>query len=216
MNTKRRKFFRIAVSGAVLILLAVLLYWLLKDKAAAFVSYAVDEQTHPLLFISMYVLLPMIGFPVSVFLVLLGVKFGGWLGVLIMFAGIPIHLLAALLVAQSFLRRWLRRLFERMDYRLPQVPGNRQAWFGFVFMAVPGLSYTLKNYILALSGISRRIFFLCGFFVQGIMGIPLVVAGDAAAKKSLALLAGLVILVVLLYAIFHRIRKRENIEVSKK
>lgn len=215
MKADRRKVYRIAAAAGIFGLLAALLYWLLKDEAAALMAYAADEQTHPFLFIALYALLPMIGFPISAFLVLLGVKFGSWLGVLIMFGGIPIHLLAALLVSHSFLRTQLRRFFEKMNYRLPAVPSDRQVWFGVAFMAVPGLSYTLKNYILALSGISRRIFFLCGFLVQGIMGVPLVVAGDAAADKSLMLVAAIVMALLLIYGIFYRIRKRQKTDVSK-
>lgn len=215
MNAARRKIGRIAAATAVLAVLGALVYGLLQGEAAAVVSYALDEETHPWLFIGMYAVLPMIGFPISAFLVLLGLKFGSWLGVLIMFGGIPLHLYAARFVSQSFLREWLHRLFRKMDYRMPQIPEHRQAWFGFVFMAVPGLSYTLKNYILALSGISPRIFFLSGFLVQGAMGVPLVIAGDAAAGKSLVLLAAVLVLLLLVYGIFYRIRKRHRLHVSK-
>jgi len=214
MKTAYGKSGLAAAIVAILCLLA-LLYWLLHDEAAALMSYAMDEETHPLLFIGLYLALPLFGFPISPFLVLLGIKFGGWLGGLIMFAGMPIHLFVALLLSHSFLRSWLRRLFEKLDYRLPKIPAEREAWFGFVFMAVPGLSYALKNYILALSGISKRIFFLCGFLVQGIMGIPLVILGDAAAKKKLFLLVAIVLVLLLLYGLFHRVRKRHKIDVSK-
>ena len=132
-----------------------------------------------------------------------------------MYAGMPLHLAVALFLSHSFLRSWLRKLFEKLDYRLPKIPANREAWFGFVFMAVPGLSYALKNYILALSGISKRVFFLCGFLVQGIMGIPLVIAGGAAAGKSLVLLAAVLVLLLLMYGIFYRILKRHRLHVSK-
>jgi len=214
MKTAYSKLWLIAAIVGTICLLA-LLYWLLHEEASVLMSYAVDEKTPPLLFIGLYIVLPLIGFPISPFLVLLGIKFGGWLGVLIMFAGMPLHLAVALFLSHSFLRSWLRKLFEKLDYRLPKIPANREAWFGFVFMAVPGLSYALKNYILALSGISKRIFLLSGFWVQGIMGVPLVILGDAAAEKHLFLLIGIVIVLLLLYAFIYHIRKRLKIDVSK-
>jgi uncharacterized membrane protein YdjX (TVP38/TMEM64 family) len=214
MKAVSRKLWLIAAAAGIFCMLAML-YWLLHDEAAALMSYAMDKERHPLLFIALYALLPMVGFPISAFLVLLGIKFGSWLGVLIMFGGMPIHLFVALFVSHSFLRSWLYRLFEKLDYRLPKIPVEREAWFGFVFMAMPGLSYSLKNYILALSGISKRVFFLCGFLVQGIMGIPLVIAGGAAAGKSLVLLAAVLVLLLLIYGIFYRIRKRHRLNVSK-
>ncbi|MGB5987517.1 MAG: hypothetical protein WBG37_19585, partial [Desulfobacterales bacterium] len=170
-------------------LLAWLLYPLIKNEGARLLGAVVNEATSPALFILLYALLPMLGFPISLFLVLLGVKFGSANGVLIMFAVLPLHLLAAYGVVHTWLRELLLRLLKKRDLELPRIPKQHAASFSFLFMAVPGLSYSLKNYILPLAGVPARHFFLSGFLAQGFMGIPFVVARNAAAGKSAYLLA---------------------------
>jgi uncharacterized membrane protein YdjX (TVP38/TMEM64 family) len=191
-----------------------LLYWFFSEKAGNILEYALDTRTPPSLAIALFVLLPLVGFPISACLVLLGVKLGGWLGLAIMFAGIPIHLLVAWFVARSFLQAWLKNLLAKFDRRPPQVPSERAGWFCFLFMAFPGLSYTLKNYILALSGAPFGSFFLSGYLVQGVIGIPFVIAGDAVAEESLLLLAAVFVLLLVIYAIVWKLRQRHPLSLS--
>ena len=198
----------------VLGMLGAALHWWLGDEIAAFLNYAVSEETHPVLFLLMFALLPLVGFPISAFLVLIGAKFGAWAGVLIMAAGMPIHLMVAFFVAHSFLRTLVQRYLEKIDYRLPEVPKNRIFSFSFIFMAVPGLSYTLKNYVLALSGVPFKYFFLSGYLIQAAMGIPFVIAGEALAGKSLLLLAAVLAVLLVIYFIVYKIRKRRTWNTS--
>jgi uncharacterized membrane protein YdjX (TVP38/TMEM64 family) len=202
--------------GAITVLLAViafggLLYAWLGAEAVAFIRYAVNEETQPALFLLMFVFLPLIGFPITAFLILIGVKFGAWAGVLIMLVGMPVHLVVAFLAAHSFLHSLIQRYLKKFEFRLPQVPSNRGLCFSFVFMAVPGLSYTLKNYALALSGVPFRYFFTSGYLVQGAMGVPFVIAGDAVAGKSLALLGAILGVLLILYGLVYLLRHKRNV-----
>lgn len=191
-----------------LVALVGLLFWLASGEMPDWKSVIIDEKTHPALFVALFLLLPLIGFPISALLVILGVKFGTWIGLIIMFAGMPVHLTVSFFVAHSLLRAPLLRLLARMGRPLPQIPEDRQARFCFLFMAVPGLSYTLKNYLLPLSGVPFRYFFLSGLVLQGVMGIPFVVAGDAAAKADLLLLGALFLVLLIAFGVFRWVRGR--------
>lgn len=192
---------------AVLAVVVGVWWW---EEAAAFIDYAVSPETHAGIFLIMFAVLPLLGFPISAFLVLLGVKFGGWYGSLIMAAGMPVHLIVSFLVANSFMRSLLQGCLESMNYRLPQIPRERALWFSFVFMAVPGLPYTVKNYVLPLSGAPFRFFFLSGYLVQGAMGIPFVVAGDAVAGEHLLILAVIFAVMLAIYAVVMQLRQRHG------
>ncbi len=211
---KRKNALKLGIPALLVLLLGGAVYWRLGDEIAAFMNYVLREETHPGLFLLMFVVLPPIGFPISAFLVLIGAKFGAWAGVLIMAAGIPIHLLVAFFVAHSFLRAMIRRYLEKIDYELPEVPQDKVVWFSCFFMAVPGLSYTLKNYTLALSGVPFKYFFLSGYLIQAAMGIPFVIAGEALAGKSLLLLAAVLIVLLVIYFIVYKIRKRRTWHTS--
>ena len=159
-----------------------------RDHMTAYVAHIINEQTHPALFILLFILLPIIGFPIIIFLVLLGIKFGIETGMLIMFLCMPIHLSSSFLLANNFFKPAIESYVNKKGYRLPQLSEDRYLWVGFVFMAVPGLSYTMKNYIFALSGTPFRYYFLIGVLVNSVMGIPFVIAGDAVVGKSFLLL----------------------------
>jgi len=205
-NTRKMRFILPALAGAALLALA-LGAWLRGDLARL-VSYLVSAETHPMPFLLMLFLLPLLGFPISVFLVLLGVKFGAATGVLFMLAAMPVHLLVSYLVANSLMRSFVKQCLAKMAYRLPQIPKHNALWFSVVFMAVPGLPYTVKNYVLPLAGTPFRPYFLSGYLVQGAMGIPMVVAGTAAAGQHGLLLGGVFIVMIAIYAFVRHLRKR--------
>lgn len=191
-----------------LIALAGLIYWMWGDEAAAVMDYVGSERIHPAVFIALFALLPIIGFPISPFVILIGIKFGSGWGLLIMAAVMPIHLIVAFLVANSFVRSAIERFLEKRNHRLPQIPTKRVGWFSFVFMAFPGLSYALKNYTLAMSGVPFRFFFFSGFVVQGAIGTPFLLAGEAVAGHNLYLLAAVFFLLVTVYGAVYLLRRR--------
>lgn len=197
LTSQQRRFLVIAL---VLPCVSAAVYFLYKYNAFEYLTYFINEETHPAVFIFLFVLLPVVGFPIILFLILLGIKFGIGTGLLIMFLCLPIHMVSSFFLANNFLKPLVKNFSEKRGYRFPQIPENRLIWFSIVFMAIPGLSYTMKNYIFALSGISFRYYFLIGYLVNGILGIPFVIAGHAAMGKSFLLLA----IIFLFLFVFHK------------
>jgi hypothetical protein len=75
-----------------------------------------------------------------------------------------------------------------MGYDVPEVPEKHEALFSFVFLAVPGIPYAVKNYLLPLAGIPFRYCVLMNVAVQLILGIPFIVLGKSAADMNWTLL----------------------------
>jgi len=73
-------------------------------------------------------------------------------------------------------------------------------------MGVPGLSYALKNYLLPLSGIRFFPYLLCGWLIQGAMGVPFVIMGKALIQWDMTLLAAAGMIVLILFLFKDRIR----------
>lgn len=137
----------------------------------------------------------------------MGVKFGSLWGLVILFAGMALHLVVAFLVTRSFFRQMIQRKLVELGYSLPQVLQHRVLWFSCVFMAVPGLPYTVKNYALPLCGVPFGTFFFSGLLFQGLMGVPLVIAGDAVATERILLMAGVLAAFIGLIALVQRLTK---------
>ncbi len=158
------------------------------------IASIINKNTHPALLLTLYAILPIVGFPISLFLIVFGIKFGAVQGNVLMFAGLPLHLLVSYLLAQSVLGPWIQKIAEKWGFTVPQVPPGKGFSFSFVFMLFPGLPYSLKNYMLALSGVSFPIYFSLGWLINGLMGIPIVILGDAAGDWNLLIL-GIAVLI---------------------
>jgi uncharacterized membrane protein YdjX (TVP38/TMEM64 family) len=111
------------------------------------------------------------------------------------------------LLAKKLLKPMIENIARKKGYRFPQLSESRLLWFSIVFMIIPGLSYTMKNFLLALSGISFGYYFLIGCFVNGVMGIPFIIAGDAAAGNSFLMLAIIFLFLLLVYGFSLRIKR---------
>ena len=204
----RKNILTIALITIIGLCLAAALYLLLDKDALRAIPEILNKNTHPALLLTLFVALPILGFPISIFLVLLGVRFGAIYGVLFMIAGMPIHLLASYAISNSFVRPWIEGLAQKRGFTIPKVPKDRQIWYSSLFMAVPGLPYTMKNYLLSLSGVPFHIFLIFGWLINSILGIPIVILGGAARKWNIGLLVILLVLVSLAYAWRYWVKKR--------
>lgn len=135
--------------------------------------------------IAAMLVLPMLGFPISVLLVVIGLRFGlGW-GAAISFGCIYLHHLAAWplcrMRAGEPLRNWLRRKAGKMGE-----PGSASpVLFTAAFAAFHGPPYTLKLYLLALTSVPFPIYLWIGGTVYAVLGLIPVAAAASAAHVDL-------------------------------
>lgn len=180
--------------------------------------YMKSPQIHPAALLFAFFILPLFGFPVSVLLVLLGLRFGSAAGLVFMFLIMPLHLVVSFSVARSVFGEWIKKIAGEKRIQALRVPEHRHLEFSFVFMAVPGLSYTMKNYLLPLSGVRFRYYFLLGWLVQGVMGIPFVILGKVPSDWDPGLIFAAVLIFALIYVVMKwgQKRYRNMTEASEK
>jgi uncharacterized membrane protein YdjX (TVP38/TMEM64 family) len=105
-----------------------------------------------------FVVLPLVGVPISLFLVVIGIRFGFAGGMLLAVLGISFHNFVAYRVAHGLFRDRVRHWLEAKGYAIPPVPEKHRVWFTAVFAAVHGPPYAAKIYLLALTDIPLRIY----------------------------------------------------------
>lgn len=198
-----------AAFAAAAILLGAVAYFYYSGRASAseLIAFILNEDTHPLLFIVLMLTLPMAGFPISVFLVLAGLKFGAFFGVALTAVLIPLHLAVAYWVAGSWLHSCLEAYLDQKTRRLPQVPENRLMAFTFVFMAVPSLPYAIKNYLLPLCGVPLRYHLTAGWAGQLAICIPFVGLGGSVAEANYKITLVIVAFIAAGYLVFKWLKK---------
>lgn len=137
----------------------------------------------PALVIAAFFLLPLVGFPVSVLLVLLGLRFGiGW-GMFIVAVGMLFHHLVVYGVARSWLRERMKRRLAAFGHRIPPIQERHRLWFTALFASIHGPPYTAKLYLLALTDLPFR--YYCGIGLPIYIGFSLLPVGAGTAVMDL-------------------------------
>lgn len=198
-----KKVFLGVMTGICILGILFFLYLYFQPEIQQVWIFIQEEDASPFVIIPAFLFLPMVGFPVTPLLIILGLRFGYLYGLIAMFSLMPAHLLVAFGVTRSLFRQQFIQLAEKNGLDITGIPENKRRMTGFVFMAVPGLSYTMKNYLLPLSGIKLKDYLLCGWLVQGSMGIPFVVVGKAARQWSIPIF----IAFIGIFLVFFMLRK---------
>lgn len=182
---------KLTTGAAVLLVLGLIgwgIYWAIQNGYFEQAVSMIDKNTPPALFIALMVVLPLIGIPISIFLIMAGIKFGILYAVLLWAVVLLSHTLISYYLARALRRPLMRLLTEKMGYDVPEVPEQHEALYSFVFLAVPGIPYAVKNYLLPLAGIPFRYCVLMNTIVQLVLGLPFIVLGKSATDMDLRLL----------------------------
>ncbi len=109
-----------------------------------------------------FFVLPLVGAPISLFLLLIGIRLGfGW-GMAATTVAVIFHNFAAYRLTHGLFRQRVRDWCERRGHAIPPLDRKHQAWFTAVFAAVHGPPYAMKLYLLALTDVPLRIYLWVG------------------------------------------------------
>ncbi|MBL9158122.1 MAG: VTT domain-containing protein [Verrucomicrobiales bacterium] len=168
----------------------------------------------PVVIVIAFFLLPLIGFPVSVLLVLIGLRFGvGW-GMVLVTVGMLFHHLVVFAISRSWLREKMERRIASFGHRIPRIEERHRFWFTTIFASIHGPPYAAKLYLLALTNLPFR--YYCGIGVPVYAGFSLIPVGAGKAITDLnAMTVGLILLgTVALFFLAHWLKRRYSTGVA--
>ena len=170
------------LAGALLVLLLCL--WFLYSQRGNLNREALESfgQGLPITwFLLAFFLLPLCGFPMSVLLVLAGIRFGLGGGMAVVTAGMLFHHYVAFHLTHGWFRNRLRAFLERLGYGIPPIQEKHRVWFTAVFAAIHGPPYFAKLDLLALTDIPFKVYLWAGASVYILFSLIPVAAGSALA-----------------------------------
>lgn len=166
-----------------------------------------------LLFVLMS-LLPLVGVPISILCIMAGAKFGPWDGLGVTAVAVTINLTASWWMVRSWLRRPIEKILQKVQYKKPELQKGEYAGVCLLTALVPGPSYTLKNYFLAMSNLPLRVIVGIGLPAHLFAMSPGIFFGDFSGHLTVPKITFLVVYTVLLIGVgqflVRRIRARKR------
>ncbi len=195
---------------AITVLLIAAAWWLHSHHGGLSRQVIIDyaEKIPAMWFLAAFLLLPLIGFPVSLFLLAAGVRFGLAGGMAMAGVALLFHHVVAYHVTHGWFRAWMRLRLERAGYAIPPIKRQHRAWFTALFAALRGPPYILKLYLLALTDVPFRIYLGVGAPVYIIFCLIPVGAGSAILQVDATWLYVIVALSGLLLVVGYWMRRR--------
>ena len=195
------------IAAAVVGCLVLAFYLMIRFNLIQQATEIINKSTPAPLFLLLMLVLPLFGVPLSVFIFVLGVKFGIGYGILLLEIIMPLHILASYLIARTVRQPIKNFLVNRKNYHIPEIPENKVAVFSFLFLAVPVLPYAAKNYILPLAGVPFRYCMWLNWVIQGTLSIPFVILGKSTADMNLLLFGITLGVLAVLFMGLRRLRR---------
>jgi len=136
------------------------------------------------------VVLPLVGFPVSILHIAAGIRFGAGWGMVVVSSSILLQLLASYAIVHHWRHwfektRWIRRLRER-------VPEGAHPSICIFTVLLPGAPYSAINYVLPLVGVPLPTYILCCLPLHTLRSTITVVLGDQSDRLTAARLMVLI------------------------
>jgi len=200
--------YKILIGLAASLLIAAGVYIFIEYELFQKVTALINENTPAELFITLMILLPLAGVPLSVFIFLLGMKFGLLYGILLLEITLPIHMLTAYLLAHGVRKPIENYLIKRKNYQLPKIPEKNALMYSFLFLVFPAFPYSIKIYMLPLADVRFRYCFWLNWAVQGTLCIPFVLLGKSAADLNATIFGITILLFIGIYFFLRWARKQ--------
>jgi uncharacterized membrane protein YdjX (TVP38/TMEM64 family) len=215
VDQKRKRTILIVLVVVILKLIAISLYMAMQYGYFQTVISFIDIHMPPGLFIALMVILPAGGFPISIFLIMGGIKFGILYCILLWLFVLPIHTLISYYLARRARIPLERFLSNHLGYNVPELPEKGVGMFSFLFLAFPGIPYAIKNYIMPLAGVPFRFSVLMNCIVQSAQGIPFIVLGKSVKDMNMTLFYIALVLLILGYLGLGWLKKKHGNQIGK-
>lgn len=170
---------------------------------------------HPVCFFVLFLILPLAGFPLSILLVLAGIRFGFAGGMAVSAAAVFFHNFAAYHISHGLFRYRMRNFLERAGYAIPSISPGHRVRITALFTAIHGPPYFAKLYLLALTDIPFLIYFWVGAPVYLIFCIIPVGAGSAVTQIDATWIYAIITLLAILSLGGYWLRRRVAVSRGK-
>lgn len=204
-----RKSSRLGSLFVISLIVAAAVYAVVYHEPVLLLKNFMENEVTPILFLFFMFTLPLLAVPISVFLLLVGMKFGLAPGIMVTGGAMFFHISLTYWLSRNLLHLWLDHLPSRVRQPVYKLSLLQSRWTALIFMLVPGLPYMLKNILLAQTGIGFLPYLLITWGTQFTMSIPLIMLGRAVIEMNVTILVAALVVLLSIFLLQLRIKKGE-------
>lgn len=153
---------------------------------------------------------PMLGLPVSPFLLAAVPLFGFGVGLTGVVCAMSVNLVLSWLLSAKCFRPFFERLLRKAGYEIPSFSAGDMMGIAFALRITPGVPLVFQNYALGVAQMPLGPYLLVSLPTVLFLSISIVLFGDALFKGSVAAILLAVGVFVLVAVTLHVLRKRRN------
>jgi uncharacterized membrane protein YdjX (TVP38/TMEM64 family) len=166
------------------------------------------DSEGPFLFFTALTLLPLLGIPVTPFYLAAGAVFEPYVTMIGTAAALALNHLLAYALGRRTLRPLLGTFLRRWKMPLPE-PGHKNALYTALFLKLaPGPPFIVRSYLMAMSGIPLRTYFLVSWPLSMAYAVPAILLGESAMEGRMGLAGITIALMLALGILTHVLRSR--------
>jgi len=200
---------KVVMAGtAAIVILTTVIYILYNYEPTVVLKEYLSSRGHPAIFLFLMLVLPIVGVPITIFLVLVGIKFGIVYGLLASAVTMFCHMAVTYYLVHFSLRKWITVLLKPYNVSVPKLSGKKHRLHAFIFMLIPGVPYAVKNNLLALAKMPFVPYMIINWTAQFGLSIPFIILGGAVMKMDLKILITALALLAGGYLLQYYLRKK--------
>ncbi|MDZ7805352.1 hypothetical protein [Thiohalophilus sp.] len=167
-----------------------------------------------------FMLAPLLGVPISIFLVVIGIAFPTAIAIVLTGGTIFTHHILVFALTKTNASNWIRNLMRRGKL-LSETRAGRRVSDNVLFITItswiPGLSYIIKLAYTALSGVPFRTYLITGTLSQIISALPFLILGKAVENgNAMWMWLALVLLILLAWLAKYLLIEHRDVAAVKR
>ena len=164
------------------------------DTVQEYAEYV--ARANPIYYMLMVALAPVLVLPVSGFLIVAGLVYDPWVGILICLLGLTFSNVFMYCVSAYWLRGWVEKLIQSRNIQVPEFSESDAIRVIVIFRLIPGFPLTFQNYLLGFARVPFLHYLWISALIQMIPVVGFVVFGDSLMKGKFGIALGAVSLLV--------------------
>ncbi|OAI50111.1 hypothetical protein AYO37_00470 [Opitutia bacterium SCGC AG-212-L18] len=213
-----KTWYKYIIALAILILAIIIpLIWVFRLELLTLLELAKTQaailgKIHPIYLIAGIGILPAFGIPAAIFYVAGSIAYGVEWGLIYSGIGVAINISFAYWIANSFLRKWILAFLNKQGHKPLTIPKSEIKATIIAIRLMPGLPLCAQNYILGVSGVPFKAYFILSWPTQMFWAVFFILAANTVIKQtteSIILVVLGILVLLLLIKVFRGIAEKK-------